>query len=237
MSVSPILETRNLEVGYAESLVLRDINLRIPEGAITAVMGRNGVGKTTLMKALVGLLKPASGSICFQDKDVTSLPPEKRARLGLGYVPQGREIFSKLTVEENLKIGTEALGGRKASYQEDLIYDLFPVLGKMGNRLGGNLSGGQQQQLAIARALAGAPSVLVLDEPTEGIQPSIIQDIEAALIRLKDTGGLTIILVEQYFEFAHEIADYFCIMDRGSVTLSGARDEVEAETIKAHLTF
>ena len=231
------LTVRGLDVYYGESQILRDIGMDIPRGAIVAVMGRNGVGKTTLIKTIVGLLRPRRGNILLNGENITGQTPDFRARAGLSYVPQGREIFPRLTVNENLQIGLEARTDGLTTLPEDLIYDLFPVLADMQDRMGGNLSGGQQQQLAIARALVGDPDILILDEPTEGIQPSIILDIENVLIHLKDKGNLTIILVEQYFDFARQIADYFYLMDRGTIALCGSADELSDESIKQYLTF
>jgi urea transport system ATP-binding protein len=233
----PVLSVRGLGVYYGESQVLRDVNLELRPGRITALMGRNGVGKTTLLKAVVGLLKARSGEVRFQGRAVNDLPPEKRARMGLAYVPQGREIFPKLTIEENLLMGLEARTDGLKRIPEDEIYGLFPFLAQMKKRLGGNLSGGQQQQLAIARALVGGPRVLLLDEPTEGIQPSIIQDIERVLTGLKEKGDMAILLVEQYLDFARRLGDDFYIMERGSMVLSGDTADLTEEAIKKHLAF
>ena len=233
-----ILSTSGLDVYYGESQILRGIDIDIPKNEITAVMGRNGVGKTTLLKTLMGLLSQREGVIKLDKEDVSTAPTDYRVRQGLAYVPQGREIFPKLSVFENLQIGLEALSpGQKKEVPEDEIYGLFPVLGQMKRRMGGNLSGGQQQQLAIARALVGKPKVLILDEPTEGIQPSIIQDIEKVLVQLKEQGDMTIILVEQYFEFARQCADSFYLMERGRIGLSGTSKELTDEEIKSYLTF
>lgn len=233
--VETVLAVEDLEVHYGGSRILRDISLQVPSGSIVAVMGRNGVGKTTLLKAIMGLLAPSKGRVFFAGEDVTSLTADKRTRRGLGYVPQGREIFPQLTVRENLEIGLEARGGG-GRVPED-VFALFPVLADMQERMGGNLSGGQQQQLAIARALVGEPKVLMLDEPTEGIQPSIILAIEKVLLQLKERGEFAIVLVEQYFDFARQIADHFFLMDRGSILLQGTADELSDESIKTHLTF
>jgi urea transport system ATP-binding protein len=231
------LTVQNLDVYYGESRILRDIKMDIPQGSIVAVMGRNGVGKTTLIKTIMGLLKPRTGVIHLGGENITDWTPDLRARTGLGYVPQGREIFPKLTVLENLQIGLEARTDGLTDIPEGLIYELFPVLAEMKHRAGGNLSGGQQQQLAIARALVGKPDILILDEPTEGIQPSIILDIEKVLLHLKDEGNLTIILVEQYFAFARQIADYFYLMERGTIALHGSAEELSDDSIKQYLTF
>ena len=227
------LAVEGLDVHYGGSRILRDISLQVPGGSIVAVMGRNGVGKTTLLKAIIGLLTPSKGRVFFAGEDVTALTADQRTRRGLGYVPQGREIFPQLTVRENLEIGLPARG----SEVPEEVFALFPVLADIQERLGGNLSGGQQQQLAIARALVGEPKVLMLDEPTEGIQPSIILEIEKVLLQLKERGEFAIVLVEQYFDFARQIADHFFLMDRGSILLQGAAAELSDESIKTHLTF
>ena len=229
------LAVEELDVHYGGSRILRDISLQVPSGSIVAVMGRNGVGKTTLLKAIMGLLVPSKGRVFLAGEDVTALTADKRTRRGLGYVPQGREIFPRLTVRENLEIGLQVRGGGGEVTEE--VFALFPVLADMQERMGGNLSGGQQQQLAIARALVGDPKVLMLDEPTEGIQPSIILEIERVLLQLKERGEFAIVLVEQYFDFARQIADHFFLMDRGSILLQGTADELSDESIKTHLTF
>lgn len=234
-SAETTLAVEELDIHYGGSRILRDISLRVPSGSIVAVMGRNGVGKTTLLKAIMGLLTPSKGRVFFAGEDVTALTADKRTRRGLGYVPQGREIFPQLTVQENLEIGLQARGGGGEVSEE--VFTLFPVLADMQERMGGNLSGGQQQQLAIARALVGEPKVLMLDEPTEGIQPSIILEIEKVLLQLKERGEFAIVLVEQYFDFARQIADHFFLMDRGSILLQGTADELSDESIKTHLTF
>ena len=234
-SAETTLAVEELDVHYGGSRILRDISLQVSGGSIVAVMGRNGVGKTTLLKAIMGLLLPSKGRVFFAGEDVTALTADKRTRRGLGYVPQGREIFPQLTVRENLEIGLQARGGGREVPEE--VFALFPVLADMQERMGGNLSGGQQQQLAIARALVGEPKVLMLDEPTEGIQPSIILEIEKVLLQLKERGEFAIVLVEQYFDFARQIADHFFLMDRGSILLQGTADELSDESIKTHLTF
>lgn len=237
MVADALLSIDGLSVSYDGSRILRDIDLVIGRGKITAIMGRNGMGKTTLLKAIVGLLEPDEGMITLDGTDITKMAPDVRARMGLGYVPQGREIFPRLTVEENLRIGTEAREEPGEDLADSMVFDLFPILSQMKDRLGGNLSGGQQQQLAIARALVGNPRILILDEPTEGIQPNIIFEIEKVLQKLKDETDLTIILVEQYFEFARKVADHISLMERGSVALQGAADELTDDAIKAYLTF
>ncbi len=232
-----MLQIENVDAYYGQSRILREINLSFSPGTISAIMGRNGVGKTTLLKTIMGLLPARKGRILLNGKDITSLTPDKRAKLGLAYVPQGREIFPKLTIFENLQLGLQARTDGLKKVPEDEVYDLFPFLGTMKRRLGGNLSGGQQQQLALARALLGDPKVLLLDEPTEGIQPSIIWEIESVLRKLKDRGDLAILLVEQFFEFAKSLGDGFHIMDRGAVILSGATSELTPEQVKQHLAF
>jgi urea transport system ATP-binding protein len=233
-----MLEVRSLDVYYGESRILRSVDLRLQPGHITALMGRNGVGKTTLLKAVVGLLPAREGSIHLGETDVTRFAPEKRARAGIAYVPQGREIFPKLTVEENLRMGLEARPGPKPKkLPKDEVYGLFPFLAKMEKRFGGNLSGGQQQQLAIARALLGKPRVLLLDEPTEGIQPSIVEDIGRVLEGLKAQGDLAILLVEQFLEFAKSLADDYAILERGAIVASGGIDALDDEQARRHLAF
>jgi len=223
-----MIKINNLNQFYGESHTLWDMALQANPGEITCVMGRNGVGKTTLMKVIMGLL-PANGSVNYQGQDLLSLPPEKRAAIGIGYVPQGREIFSQLSVEENLQIGLLA---RKDGVKQipEKIFDLFPVLKEMLNRRGGDLSGGQQQQLAIGRALCTDPSMLILDEPGEGIQPNIVQQIGEVIQKLAKEENFTILLVEQKLPFARKFADNFIIIERGRVVtkdkISGLTDEV-----------
>jgi urea transport system ATP-binding protein len=230
------LDVRALDVNYGESQVLRDVNLELRPGAITALMGRNGVGKTTLLKAIMGLLPARRGEIRAAGKALNALAPEKRAKSGIAYVPQGREIFPKLTIEENLRLGLEARTDGLKKIPEE-VFSLFPILADMRKRLGGNLSGGQQQQLAIARALIGKPRILLLDEPTEGIQPSIIQDIEKVLFGLKEKGEISILLVEQYLDFARRLGDRYYIMERGTMVHNGKTSELTEETVKKHLAF
>ena len=229
-----MLTVSGLNQYYGGSHTLRDVAFEAPTGGVTAVLGRNGVGKTTLLKCLAGLLPARSGSIRFDGVDITRLPPHERARLGLGYVPQGREIFPRLTVEENLRLGL-ATRPRGATIPAR-IYEMFPVLAEMKQRRGGDLSGGQQQQLAIGRALATAPRLLVLDEPTEGIQPSIIKDIERAIRRLAEEGEMAILLVEQYYDFARSLADRYVVLSRGEVIKSGRGEDMERDGVRACLT-
>jgi len=215
---------------YGGSHILRDVELQAHAGQITVVLGRNGVGKTTLLKALMGLVPIRTGSIALDGKALEKTTPYERARAGLGYVPQGREIFARLTVEENLLMG---LAGKPAGTPlPPEIFEWFPVLHDMRKRRGGDLSGGQQQQLAIGRALAAGPKVLVLDEPTEGIQPSIIKDIGRVIRKLADQGAMAIVLVEQYYDFARELADSYVVMERGSVLAHGRGANMETDGVR-----
>jgi urea transport system ATP-binding protein len=219
---------------YGGSHTLHDVGFEISTGSCTALLGRNGVGKSTLLKCLMGLLPVRSGAITFDGQEITRLAPHARARLGIAYVPQGREIFPRLTVEENLFTGfaTHARDAREIPAE---TYDMFPVLKEMRRRRGGDLSGGQQQQLAIARALLTRPKLLILDEPTEGIQPSIIKDIERVIRRLTDRRDMAILLVEQYFDFAKVLADQFLVMSRGEIVERGAGSEMDTEEVRRHL--
>lgn len=230
-----MLKVSNLNQFYGESHTLRDLDLEVPQGQCTCVMGRNGVGKTTLMQSIMGLLPLRSGSMQFQGTDISRLPAERRAELGIGYVPQGRQIFPLLTVEENLQIG---LPSRRDGEKRvpAFIFELFPVLPDMLGRRGGDLSGGQQQQLAIGRALVIDPKLLILDEPTEGIQPNIVHEIGDIIRRLIDTLGLTVILVEQKLPFARRVADRFVILDRGRLMATGAMTELGDELVREYLT-
>ncbi len=217
-----MLQVKDINQYYGGSHILRDVSLTAPIGECSVVLGRNGVGKTTLLKCLMGILPIKSGQILLNDQDISKLSPEQRVRAGLAYVPQGRDIFSTLTVEENILIGMAKFSRRKAKQVPKHLYDLFPVLDEMKHRRGGDLSGGQQQQLAIARALASEPTVLILDEPTEGIQPSIIKDIGRVLRDLADKGDMAVVLVEQFYEFAEELADNYTVLSRGKVVAQGA---------------
>ncbi len=230
-----MLSIKDLNQYYGGSHTLRNVNIEIPKGACTTLLGRNGVGKTTLLKCLMGLVPARSGSLVLEGKDITKLTPYQRAELGLGYVPQGREIFPRLTVEENLLMGLATKkGGARIPGQ---IFEMFPVLKDMLSRRGGDLSGGQQQQLAIGRALAMGPKLLILDEPTEGIQPSIIKDIERVIRTLAQQGEMAILLVEQYYDFARSLADHYVVMSRGEVIKSGPGEEMERENVKACLAL
>lgn len=230
-----VLSLTKLEARYGESSVLRDVSLQVPEGKLVSLMGRNGVGKTTTLKSIMGLLPQSAGEIKFAGQTWHREPPEARARAGMGYVPQGRDIFPNMTVGENLQICV-SLYGKKAKERMPFVLDLFPVLKEMLKRKGGVLSGGQQQQLAIGRALLTCPKLLILDEPTEGIQPSIIDLIEDALLRLKREMGISILLVEQYLDFVAAISDYVYIMDRGSIIAEGTASILEDPAITKHLS-
>jgi urea transport system ATP-binding protein len=229
-----ILSIDKLSISIGGSRILRDVSLELGANHVFCVMGRNGVGKTTTLKSVVGLYKPNSGRIVFEGRDISRLPPEERARAGIGYVPQGRGIFPHLTVAENLFIGAIAKR-KKAKEALERVYSLFPIIKDFLSRKGGMLSGGQQQQLAIGRALLTEPKLLILDEPTEGIQPNIIDQIGEA-IKLLRKESITILLVEQYLEFCRELADNFAILDRGSVVAQGAVAELTDEVVKQHLT-
>ncbi len=215
-----MLKVDGLHAYYGESHILRGLDIEVGPGEIAGIIGRNGMGKTTFLKSIVGLLRPKFGRIGFLERDITSSRPEARARLGIAYVPQGREIFPQLSVHENLLLGLEAHPDRPRRYDEG-VFELFPVLKEMLGRKGGVLSGGQQQQLAIARALVSEPRLLLLDEPTEGIQPSIIMDIESVLWKIKQRGDVGIILVEQYLEFAWRLSDRYYVMEKGEFTATG----------------
>jgi len=228
-----MLQIRGLTQYYGGSNVLRGIDLDVPKGTCVALLGRNGVGKTTLLRCIMGMLPVRAGTIRFEDKDVTRVSPYERARRGIGYVPQGREIFPRLTVAENIAVGESAARGRETAPLDEL-FALFPALSAMRGRRGGDLSGGQQQQLAIVRALVGRPSLLLLDEPTEGIQPSIVKDIERVL-RLLQERGMTILLVEQYVEFARSLAQEYAILDRGEVVGRGRVADLRPEEMRRHL--
>lgn len=231
-----MLSVQGLNVSYGDSQVLWDVQLQVPSGQVVCLLGRNGVGKTTFLKSLMGLLKPWAGTITFNGKSITSLSPDRRARLGIGYVPQGRDIFPDLTVLENLRVGQVARGEKNGTIPED-IFQLFPVLQTMLSKKGGVLSGGQQQQLAIARTLMTRPALLLLDEPTEGIQPSIILEIEHVIRRLKDTAQMSILLIEQYVDFARRLADYVYVMEKGAIVLEGKLQEIPDDDVKRYLAF
>jgi urea transport system ATP-binding protein len=225
-----MLAVSNLNQYYGGSHILRNLSFEAPAGKVTALLGRNGVGKSTLLKTLMGLVPAKSGQVLFQQKDITAVKPYERVRAGIGYVPQGREIFPRLTVEENLQMGLAARPPG-ASIPER-IFEIFPVLRSMLRRRGGDLSGGQQQQLAIGRALAVGPRLLILDEPTEGIQPSIIKDIERAIRTLAESGEMAILLVEQYYDFARSLADQYLVMERGEIVARGAGADMDRDDVR-----
>jgi len=226
-----MLDIAGLNQYYSGSHILRDVSLQAPEGKLSVLLGRNGVGKSTLLKCLMGVVPIRSGSIQWGGQALETLKPHARVAAGLGYVPQGREIFPRLTVEENLLVGAASRKAPKGIPAQ--IYELFPVLKDMKSRRGGDLSGGQQQQLAIGRALMSEPRVLILDEPTEGIQPNIIQDIGRTLRRLVDEFGMTIVLVEQYYEFAEMLADHYVVMNRGEVIAHGPGAEMQDKGVRS----
>jgi urea transport system ATP-binding protein len=225
-----MLNVKNINQYYSGSHILRDVSIEAPLGQVTVVLGRNGVGKTTLLKSLMGMVPIKTGSIELDGKPIQKATPYERARAGMGFVPQGREIFGRLTVEENLQMGLAYKSASTPIPPE--LYELFPVLKQMLGRRGGDLSGGQQQQLAIARALAAKPRVLILDEPTEGIQPSIIKDIGRVIRMLADRGDMAILLVEQYYDFSQELADRYVVMERGAVVASGLGKDMEANGVR-----
>ncbi len=231
-----LLEIKELQAAYGQSAILWGVDMVAKQGEVTTVMGRNGVGKTTLMRTIMGLVTRTGGDITFDGKSITSLPTHQRAKGGIAYVPQGREIIPKLTVYENILIGTEALSTRDKSFDEDEIYSIFPILKSFRSRLGGNLSGGQQQQLAIARALVGNPKLLILDEPTEGIQPSITLEIADVLKDLIKKRNLGVLLVEQKLDFAKLLTDEYVIMDRGRVVRNFSKDNADYDELKGFLS-
>ena len=228
-----MLKIDTLNQAYGGSHILRGLSFEVKPGEVTTLLGRNGVGKTTLLKSLMGLVKTKSGSITFDGQDITHLPPHERVKAGIGYVPQGREIFPRLTVEENLLMGLATKPG--STPIPSRIFDMFPVLKQMMHRRGGDLSGGQQQQLAIGRALAMGPKLLILDEPTEGIQPSIIKDIERAIRMLAETGEMAILLVEQYYDFAESLADQYLLMERGEFIMRGRGETMPQDGVREAL--
>lgn len=229
-----MLTIENLDSYYGESRVINELNMEVPNGKIVCLIGRNGVGKSTTLKSIMGLVKTPKGSIKLGNKDISKLTTYDRAKLGIGYVPQGRDIFPQMTVKENLELGLQPLGGKGKI--PEYIYELFPILSKFEKRKGGDLSGGQQQQLAIARALIAEPKILILDEPTEGIQPSIIKDIGNVIKKINKWKGLSILIVEQYLDFVLDISDSVYVMEKGQIVLQGDTEKLEAEEIQKIMT-
>ena len=223
-----MLMINHMSAGYGDSNVIKDLNLEVADGKIVCLIGRNGVGKSTTLKGIMGLIKTPSGSAMLENQEMIKMPTYDRVKLGIGYVPQGREIFPQMTVQENLELGLKARGGGKVP---EYIYDLFPILPAFARRNGGDLSGGQQQQLAIARALVTKPKILILDEPTEGIQPSIIEDIGVAIRRVNQELGITVLIVEQYLDFVLGISDNLYIMEKGNIVLEGETRQIPREKI------
>jgi len=230
-----MLAVYDLSFSYGAVSALSSVTMRMPPGQVTCVMGRNGVGKTTLMRNIMGSLRHGKGTIMLGEQDVGAFAPNRRARAGIALVPQGRQIFPKLTVEENLRVGLQARRDSRRSIPDD-IFELFPVLKQMARRMGGDLSGGQQQQLAIGRALVGEPRVLLLDEPTEGIQPNIIQQIGEVLVKLVKERGMSVVLVEQYLDFVREFGKSFYIMNRGRVVAEGETTDLSQDLVNHHLS-
>ena len=231
-----MLAVDNINQHYGGSHTLRGVSITADKGRVTALLGRNGVGKTTLLKCMMGVLPVTSGRIVFEGTDITKMSPHARASRGIAYVPQGREIFPRLTVEENILMGMATKPSRASKHIDATIFELFPVLEEMLGRRGGDLSGGQQQQLAIARAMVASPKLIILDEPTEGIQPSIIKDIERVIRMLRERGDIAIVLCEQYFDFARALADQFVVLSRGSVVRAGSRAEMEGDDVRELLS-
>ncbi|PYZ78825.1 urea ABC transporter ATP-binding subunit UrtE [Citrobacter koseri] len=227
-----MLQVNELNQYYGGSHILRGVSFEARIGEVTCLLGRNGVGKTTLLKCLMGLIPARTGNVVWQGKNITQRKPHQRVRAGVAYVPQGRDIFPRLTVEENLLLGLSRFSARDAKQVPDDIYALFPVLKEMKHRRGGDLSGGQQQQLAIGRALACRPQLLILDEPTEGIQPSVIKEIGQVIAHLARQGDMAILLVEQFYDFAAQLADHYLLMSRGSIIQSGRGENMEAEGVR-----
>lgn len=229
-----MLRVENMDAYYGESNVIKGLDLEVFKGKIVCLIGRNGVGKSTTLKSIMGHVKTPAGSIVLDEQEMIRMKPYDRAKQGIGYVPQGRDIFPQMTVEENLLLGLQPKGGK--GRVPDYVRELFPVLEKFANRRGGDLSGGQQQQLAIARALASEPKLLILDEPTEGIQPSIIEDIGDAIRKVNQMCGLTILIVEQYLEFVLGISDYIYVMEKGAIVLKGKTQELDAVEVQRKMT-
>ncbi len=234
-----MLSVSNVYVYYGESRILNDVSIEVPKGKVVCLMGRNGVGKTTLLKTIMGNLKVRTGTITYEGKDITREQTHKRARMGLGYVPQGRGIFPYLSVYENLLMGLEALNSselKQADQKVEEVYEIFPVLKQMGKRVAGTLSGGQQQQLAIGRILVRSPKLLLLDEPTEGIQPNIVEEIEHLVSSLGKKGDISILLIEQFLDFALRVADYCYVMEKGHIVSQGNTTDLSQDIIREHLS-
>jgi urea transport system ATP-binding protein len=234
-----MLSVKGLQVYYGQSRILNDVDIEVPSGQIVCLMGRNGVGKTTLLKAIMGILKAKTGTITYDGADITRAPSHKRAHAGIGYVPQGRGIFPHLTVYENLLMGLEALDGHERQNGQEAIeevYSIFPVIKQMGKRVAGSLSGGQQQQLAIGRVLARRPQMLLLDEPTEGIQPNIVQEIEDLIQSLREQKNIAILLIEQFLDFALGVANYCYVMEKGHIVSKGNTQELDPAAIREYLS-
>ncbi|CAG8869432.1 High-affinity branched-chain amino acid transport ATP-binding protein LivF [Pseudomonas fluorescens] len=232
-----MLKIDTLHQYYGGSHILRGLSFEAKIGEVTCLLGRNGVGKTTLLRCLMGLLPAREGSVHWEGKAITALKPQQRVHAGIAYVPQGREIFARLTVEENLLMGLSRFSARDAREVPAFIYELFPVLAQMKHRRGGDLSGGQQQQLAIGRALASRPRLLILDEPTEGIQPSVIKEIGAVIRKLAARGDMAILLVEQFYDFAEALADQYLVMSRGEIVQRGRGENMQAEGVRGLVTI
>ena len=233
-----MLEIKNLQTNYGESVIVNDVSILVPTGQVVCLMGRNGMGKTTIMKSIIGTVRPRAGKILFDGQDITNKPSHVRAQMGIGYVPQGRGIFPYLTVYENMLMGFESAPDQRVDQQRiDEMVAMFPILGKFSKRTAGTLSGGQQQQLAIARALIRRPKLLLLDEPTEGIQPSIMQEIEDVIYNLQQAGDMAILLVEQFLDFALSVANYYYIMQTGSIVAQGPVAEFNQDSVKDYLAF
>ena len=229
-----MLKIQNLDTYYGESRVIHNLSMEAKKGEITCLIGRNGVGKSTTLKSIMGLVKTPTGKILLEDKDIIKMKTYDRVKLGIGYVPQGRDIFPQMTVQENIELGLQAAGGKGSV--PDYIYDLFPILPQFAKRKGGDLSGGQQQQLAIARALVANPKILILDEPTEGIQPSIIQDIGKAIRRVNKELGITVLIVEQYLDFVLGISDSLYVMEKGNIVLQGKTAQMDPKEVQKTMT-